>query len=852
MHVADNLGRGLSPEEARRVALARLGGMQTARQRYREQQGLPPLEHLAHDIRDAFRALARGPGFVAVALFTIALGIAGPTIMFAMAKQWIVDPLPFTQSDDLLDLRNLDRVSGNYGGTSIADFLDWQRSATAVQDMAGYRLSSVRLTGLERAEQIRGAQVTPNFFSVLGVSAAVGRTLDQRDNESGNANVVVISDAMWRRQFAGALDTVGRAIRLDADDYTIVGVLPPSFQFTLLGAVDVWRPLVFTPGDAANRRQRSIVGVGRLAPGRRVEDARTELEGVAARLTSTYPDTNARRNVRVLRLADEVRLHHDAGVVIPALFAMMVCVLLIACVNMTNVMFARASTRRQEMAVRLAIGASRFRIVRQWLVEHVSLFVIAGGIGVVLTVYGTQWITRSIPAESRQFLRNGGVLTVDTWVLAFGLIVAAVCGVVFGLIPAMMITRSDVNKDLRDATARSTSGRGAIRFRAALVISEVALSLALLISAGLLVITARNITSVDVGFVPQHLVTFGLSLDERQYRDEADIRLFYDRVLTSLVNLPGIQSAGAATLVPFGSEGRSAELFIDGGPETTAAETPRVALSEVTGDYAKTLGLRLDAGRFLDEGDSAAAPKRAMVNKALAARLLADRNVIGTRIRIGRTSKDVWEIVGVVGNVKNYEAIEPEEPQVYLPFAQTPARDATVVLRASRDLDQLSDGIRRAVAGIDPSEPITDLTTMEERIRRVIAPYEIVATFVMFFGAITLLLAGVGVYGVVAYSFAQRTREIGIRMSLGASPAGAVALVLRQLRTFLVVGVVPGLALAWLLGQMLKGFLFGVPPDDWRLYLAMTLVLSFVTLIAVVVPARRAAAIDPSVALRYE
>ena len=489
---------------------------------------------------------------------------------------------------------------------------------------------------------------------------------------SGNANVVVISDAMWRRQFAGALDTVGRAIRLDADDYTIVGVLPPSFQFTLLGAVDVWRPLVFTPGDAANRRQRLIVGVGRLAPGRRVEDARTELEGVAARLTSTYPDTNARRNVRVLRLADEVRLHHDAGVVIPALFAMMVCVLLIACVNMTNVMFARASTRRQEMAVRLAIGASRFRIVRQWLVEHVSLFVIAGGIGVVLTVYGTQWVTRSIPAESRQFLRNGGVLTVNTWVLAFGLIVAAVCGVVFGLIPAMMITRSDVNKDLRDATARSTSGRGAIRLRAALVISEVALSLALLISAGLLVITSRNIISVDVGFVPQHLVTFGLSLDERQYRDEVDIRLFYDRVLTSLVNLPGIQSASAATLVPFGSEGRSAELFIEGGPETTAAETPLIALSEVTGDYAKTLGLRLDAGRFLDEGDGAAAPKRAMVNNALAARLLADRNVIGTRIRIGRTSKDVWEIVGVVGNVKNFEAIEPEAPQVYLPLCANP------------------------------------------------------------------------------------------------------------------------------------------------------------------------------------
>lgn len=547
-----------------------------------------------------------------------------------------------------------------------------------------------------------------------------------------------------------------------------------------------------------------------------------------------------------------MRLHHDAGLLIPALFAMMCCVLLIACVNVTNVMFARASTRRQEMAVRLAIGASRARIVRQWLVEHVLLFLCAGAAGVALAVYGAAWVTRSIPAENRQFLRNSGVLTVDLAVLAFGVIVAALCGIVFGLMPALMSTRSDVNAELRDATARPTSGRGATRLRAALVVSEVALSLALLISAGLLVITARNITRVDVGFAPERLVTFGLSLDEQQYRDETNTRLFYDRLLPALEHLGGVTSAAAATLVPFGTEGRSAEFFIDGEPETTASDTPRVALSEVTAGYAKTLGLRLESGRFLSEDDGPTAPRAAMVNRTLASRVLADRSVVGSRIRIGRGSKDVWEIVGIVADVKNYEAIERAEPQVYLPFAQRPERETTIVLRVSGDLDQLPASIRHAVAAIDPSEPMTDLTTMDERIRRVVAPFEIVSTFVMFFGAITLLLAGVGVYGVVAYSFAQRTREIGIRMSLGASPAGAVALVLRQLRTFLVAGVVPGLGLAWLLGQMLKGFLFGVPPDDWRLYLTMTLLLAAVTLVAVAVPARRVAAIDPSVALRCE
>ena len=851
MHVADNIRLGMSPDEARRVALARLGGLQTARQRYQERQGLPALEHLALDIRDAFRTLGHNRGFVAVAFLTIALGMAGPTTMFAMAKQWILDPLPFSEPDNLLDLRNLDRVSGNYGSVSVADFLDWQREATALQDLAAYRFAYARLTGIERAEMVRGADVTPTFFGVLGVQSAAGRTFGPRDGEPGTASVAIISDAMSRRQFTGG-DPVGRTIRLDGTDHTIVGVLPPAFLFTLLGAIDVWRPLAFTPAEAANRRQRSIVGLGRLRPGRGVEDARTQLAGIANRLSSAYPETNARRDVRVLRLADEVRLHHDAGIVIPALFAMMVCVLLVACVNVTNVMFARASTRRQEIAVRLAMGASRFRIVRQWLVEHLLVFLTAGAAGVVLTFYGAEWITRSIPAENRQFLRNSGLLTIDFAVLMFGLLVAGLCGLIFGLMPAMMNTRSDVNADLRDSATRTTSGRGASRFRAVLVVSEVALSLALLISAGLLVLTTRNITGVDVGFDPKQLITFGLTLDERQYRNDSDTRLFYDRLLSTLERVDGVSAASAATLVPFGTEGRSAEFFIDGEPETSAGQTPLVALSEVSAQYARTLGLRLESGRFLSEADGADAPRAAMVNEALAARLLPDRNALGLPIRISRSSTDVWRIVGIVRNVKNYESRELDEPQVYVPLSQSPRREATVVLRVTRELDQLSAGIRDAVVKTDPAEPIRDLTTMDERISRFTAPYEIVSAFVAFFGAVTLLLAGVGVYGVVAYSFSRRTREIGIRMSLGATPASAVALVLRQLRTFLLAGVVPGLLLAWLLGQMLKGFLFGVPPNDWRLYLAMTLLLAFVTLVAVVVPARRAASIDPSVALRYE
>jgi putative ABC transport system permease protein len=852
MHTDEYIRAGLSPEAARRAAILKLGGMQSVRDSYRDQQGVPLLEHLGQDVRYASRALRRSVGVTAVAVLTIALGMAGPTVMFTMAKAWIIDPLPFSRPGDLIDLRNLDRVSGNTGSMSVADFLDFQRAAQSFENVAAYGFDAVRLSGVDRAERLRAAQVTPNFFQLLGTQPAAGRLFDAADGQSGSGKLAVVSQAMWRERLNSDPAVVGRVVRLDGEDHTIVGVLPAGFQFTLLGRVDVWRPLVFSPDDAANRRQRSIFGLGRLRRDHTIEQARGELTAAAERLAVTYPDTNSRRGLRVISLADEVRRHHDLGFIIPVLFAMVICVLLVACVNVTNVMLARTSTRRQETAVRLALGASRGRIIRQWLVEHVVLFVGASALGAVLAVYGANWITQAIPEDNRQYLRNYAVLSVDRVVLLFALGLGLVSGVVFGLMPAWTGARADVLVDLRDGTARATTNRTGARLRSVLMVCEVAFALALLISAALLVQSSRNISRVDIGFEPRNLLAFQLSLDPQRYASPAAQRTFYESLVDELGRQPGITRAAAASLVPFGTEGRGTEFFLEGQPDPTPAETPGAALSEITADYPATLGLRLRRGRFLAGHDTADAPKVAMINETMAARHFPGRDPLGQRLRLGRGSTDYWTIVGVVHDVKNYETIDPPFPQIYLPMAQQPLRDMTIVVRSNGDPTPLAGMVRSAVTALDSGEPLTDLATMDTRIRRITGPFEVISTVVTFLGAMTLLLAGVGVYGVIAYSFAQRTREIGIRMALGARRADVAELVFGQVRTFLLAGFLPGLAIAVILGHTMKAILYGVTPTDWRLYTAMVLVLTIVGVLAALVPARRATAIDPMVALRYE
>jgi putative ABC transport system permease protein len=594
-----------------------------------------------------------------------------------------------------------------------------------------------------------------------------------------------------------------------------------------------------------------VLGLGRLARGSTVDQAHGELKRLAAGLAGSFPDTNAKRDVRVLSLASEIRLHHDLGFIVPVIFAMVGCVLLIACVNVTNVMLARTSARRQEMAVRLALGASRARIVRQWLVEHVLLFVAASLIGAALAVYGTAWITNSIPVENRQYLRNFAVLTVDRGVLAFALAIGAICGALFGWVPAWSGAQANLNLDLRDGSGRTTTSRAAAQLRGALVITEVALAVALLISAGLLVATARNITRIDVGFDPRQLLTFHVALDPQKY-DEAATRGFIDRLMHDLRGRPGVVDVAAGSLVPFGNVGDWTELFFEGRPDPRPADTPWGALNAVTADYGKTMRLPVDRGRTIEASDTEQSPNVALINATLAARYFSGRDPIGQRLRLGRESRDLWTVVGVVGDVKNYEMNDPPAPQVYVPFAQRPDRRMMVVVRAAEDPAALAGMVRSAVSAIDPGEPVSRVFTMQSLTHQITGPFETTAAFVAALGVVTLLLAGVGVYGVVSYTFAQRTREIGIRMALGARRGDVAGLVLKQVRTFILAALVPGVLLAWALGNALRGMLVGVTPTDWQTYVTMSALLTVVAVLAAAIPVRRAMAIEPVTALRHE
>ncbi len=852
LHTDENIRRGLSPEAARRAAVLTLGGVESLKEQYREQQGLPSLEHIAQDVKYAARTLRRTPGLTAIAVLTLAIGIAGPTAMFSMIKFWILEPLPFARPDTLVDLRHIDTSTGNYGGINPADFLDWSRSTRTLEELAAYRSDDYRLTGGDRPERAQGASVTPNFFRLIGAHAALGRLFDDEDRKADKTPVTVLSHGLWRERFGADASILGRSVELDGRAHVVVGVLPESFQFTLLGRANVWTPLVFTPEDASNRRPRSIIGLGRLRDGITVDMARTELAGIAGRLATAYPDTNATRGVRVLRLADEIRLHHDMGFLLPVLFAMTGCVLLIACVNVTNVMLARATARRHETAVRIALGASRSRIARQWLIEHLMVFVAAGAAGAALAVYATDWITNSIPFENRGYLRNYGVVTVDQAVLLFALAVGASCGMLFGWLTAWTGVKADVNADLRDASGRTTTATRGNRLRGALVVAEVSLALGLLISSALLVQTARNITRVDVGFDSSRLLTFQMLLDERQYLDAPAIRGFYERLTADLRGRPGVVSAAAGSFVPFARGGDGTEFFIEGRPDPAPRDTPGASLNQITNGYEDTVRLRLVGGRRLGAGDSADGLKVAMINETLAKRYFASGNAIGQRLRLGRLSPESWTIVGIVGDVKNYETVDAAEPQIYVPFAQRPSRQMSVVVRTSGDPEALVGTVRDAVAGLDPAEPISRVFSMDALIGHVTTPFRTTSTFVSFFGVVTLLLAGVGVYGVVSYNFSQRTREIGLRMALGARGSDVAALVLKQIRAMLLMGLIPGLALAWVLGQAMEAMLVGVTPTDWRLYVGMSLLLAMVALLAAVVPARRATAVDPMTALRYE
>src|SRR5215207_5627965 len=801
---------------------------------------------LLQDIRFGLRLLWKRPGFTAVALAVLALGVGANTAIFSVVNAVLLRPLPYPGAERVVAFDGVNLSKGiNKSNMSAPDFEDWKEQARSFEAMSLYTEGGSNLTGGTEPERVTTAWVGADFFRVIGVGAARGRALLPEDDRPGGSPAVVISHGLWQRRFGADPAAVGRRVELGGRSLEIVGVMPPDFDFPQ--RAQLWGPLQL---DVAKepRDNRSYSVVGRLREGVPLETAQAELDAVAARLAQEYPVTNAGWGVDLDPLKDEL-----VGRLKATLFMLLAGVgllLLIACANVANLLLARASGRRREVALRLALGAGRWRIARQMLTESVLLSLAGGALGAALSVWLTDLLVALAPADTPRLSEASA----DWRVLLFAAGASVLTGVAFGLAPALQASRYDLNESLKEGGRGASGGRS--RARSALVVAEVALSLLLLAGAGLLVKSFARLQAVDPGFDAEGVLTMRVSLPGARYKEPARKAEFYAALMERVQALPGVESASATLSLPLGGSNYSVGRgFIREGRPETPEEADNAAYAVVTPDYFRALRIPLRAGRVFDERDDMESAKVVVINEAFARKAFAGEDALGQRIQIWRDEKFPREIVGVVGDTKP-QALDAADPalQMYVPHRQDGTWGGlSLVLRArGAEADPLVRGVREEVRALDRELPVYDVKTMGKVVADSTA-YRRVAMFLMAgFACAALLLAGVGLYGVVSYTVAQRTHEIGVRLALGARGRDILGLVVRQGMLLTLAGLGLGLACAFALTRLIAGLLYGVSAADPAVYVVVSLLLAAVALLACLVPARRATKVDPMVALRYE
>jgi putative ABC transport system permease protein len=813
-------------------------------------QGAPPrraMYALTQDLRFAARTLRKAPGFTAAALATLALGIGASTAIFSIVNAVLIRPLPYLDPDRLIVAQEIHPL-GRPMSVAWPNYLDWRARFRAVEDLACYRSVTFTLTGLDHAERLDGRQVSWTFVRVLGVQPALGRAFTEADDRPGAEHVVMVSHGFWQRRLGGNPRVLGRRLTLDAEPHTIVGVLPPDFWF--VREDDVYEPFGVTVTQASGSLDRGnhpgLVALGRLRPGVEVGSARAELESLAAALAREHPDTNSGNGARVQTLASRI-----VGDLRPALIALMAavgCLLLVACVNIANLLVARGAARRPELAVRAALGGSRLQLVRQLVVESTLVSLVGGGLGVVVGAALLQLLLALAPAN----LPRLDEVQLDAATLLFAFGAAAACGLLFGVYPAVHASSVRGQEALVRA-GRTASTLPTRRLRRTLMVVEVALALMLLAGAGLMARTLRQLTAVDAGFDPGQVLTLRFSLEGDAWTRER-CRVFYEESLARIRALPGVVDAALTLSLPIaGSEWNS--VFIVGDqPVPARAELPSAAFTPVSPRFFETLRIRLVAGRLLDPTDRSDTPHVAVVNETLARRLWPRESPIGKRLKQGWPEWGTpWrEIVGVVRDVK-LEGVAEETPlQAYVPLAQDPAGALALVVRAATDAAPLVSRIEDILRGFDPDLPVYDVQTMRQRMAVALARERVSTVILGVFAFVAVALASVGLYGVVSQSVTERTHEIGVRMALGAGRRHVVRQVVAQGFLTVVAGAAIGVTGALGVSRFLAGLLFGVTPTDPLTFGAVILVLLAVSLVACVLPALRAARVDPALALRAE
>jgi putative ABC transport system permease protein len=806
-----------------------------------------PVSSVFQDVRYAIRLLRRQPTFTAVAVLTLALGIGANTAVFTVVNGVLLRPLAYRDPDRLLLLLNgrNGRLSSFFSPPNYHDIVT---DTGVFVDASAFTSTTANLTGHGDPQRLEGADVTWTFFSVLGITPRHGRAFVETDL-AGDAAVVVVSEGLWRRQLGGGIDVIGSTVRLDGRLFTVVGVAPAGV--TLPNRADFWRPLVFTPDQASNQQRGAqwVGGIARLGPGVTLQQANHAMGVVADRLGREFPRTNRGRSMSAMPLQE--RIVRGIRPALLVLLGAVSCVLLIACVNVANLLLARAYGRVREVAVRAAVGASRARLVQQFLVESVMLGLAGGVAGLVVAFWSTRLLVMFGP-ESIPRLADVGI---DWRVLAFTVAIAVATSVLFGLVPALAATGDSAARGIATA-GRGSAGHRGTRIRKALVVCEMALAVVLLVGAGLLIRSYARLSRVDAGFSPDRVLTFNLALPEAKYTTSAAVGRFVTEYVQRLAGEPGVSSAAAVYGLPLDGEFSASSSFTRPG-EADSADSPSVGMRVVTPDYFKTLRIPLRAGRTFDAHDDERGPEVVVINEEAAKRYWPGRNPIGELLHLGvRLASGVRSgqktIVGVIGDVKYGGLDLTAPPEVYLPYAQHPVDGLTIAVRTAGDPLGIVPSVRADLAALDRELPIANVRTMDEVVGRSIAERRFTMILLAAFATVAVLLAAIGVYGVLAYLVNQRAQEIGVRLAIGAAPADVVRLFLREGAALALAGLIAGLAGALAATHALTTLLFGVTPTDPITFASVAAGLAGVALLATYLPARRAASVDPMRALRED
>ena len=806
------------------------------------------MENLFKDIRFAMRGLLKRPGFTAIAVVTLALGIGANTAIFSTINALLLKPLPFPELDRIVALWDTVPSRGvERNEVTVANYLDWRAQNNTFEQLAIYRWWSTNLTGADTPERVQGFQVTANFLDAVGVKPVMGRNFSEEENQPGKDGVAILTYSLWQRRFGADPNIVNKTIATNGVTRTVIGVMPPEFNFPK--GAEIYSPIAITPELSRSRDNHSYLGVGRLKPGVSVQAAAADLGRIATQLEKQYPETNTGRGVVVYPiLQDTVRMYATA------LWIMMAAVgfvLLIGCANVANLMLARAAGRQREIALRAALGASRFRIIRQLLTESVLLGIAGGALGILIGYWGVDLIRTASPGEAARYAPGWNHMGINFPVLVFTTLLSMLSGVLFGLAPALQLSKPDLNNALKEGGRQATSSSH--RLRGLLVVAEVALSLVLLASAGLLIRSFIQLLKTDPGFNPDRLLTMNLVLPTAKYKEEPQRAAFYSDLLQRVNQLPGVTSAAIVNHLPLGGSNSSTSFLVEGVPDPPPGQEFDGRYRVCSPGYFQTMGISVLKGRSFTDQDKAGAPHVIIVNETLARKYWPNDDPIGKRMRYtGPLEQNPWmQVVGVVQDVK-HELNLAVTPDFYVPHAQDSWSSMVLVARTKVEPAAMAAPVRQELWSIDKDQPVFDVRTMGEVRAISLALYSFSSVMLGIFAVLALLLAAIGIYGVMAYAVTQRTHEIGIRMALGARASDVLKLVVRNGMGLALIGVVLGLAGSWALTRFISSLLVGTSATDvWTLSIVSLSLLS-VALLACYIPARRATRVDPLVALRYE